>query len=59
MGTEVHKQDGAMIYEQCPYCKARLMKNAVGNKWCSNMACNYHIRNGKQAQIPKTTVLAD
>lgn len=59
MVTEIHKQDGVMIYDKCPWCDARIMKNAVGNKWCSNMACDYHIRDGKPAVMPKQTILAD
>jgi hypothetical protein len=55
----VHKQDGFMIYEKCPNCNSRLMENAVGNRWCTNLACNFHIRDGKQAVYPKTVVFAD
>jgi hypothetical protein len=55
----VHKQDGVMTTEGCPVCSKRLMQNAIGNKWCFNMACDYHIRNGKQARIPRITVMAD
>jgi len=56
----IHKQDGVMSHEdRCPFCNSRIMENAIGNKWCTNIACNYHIRSRKQAIVPRVTVLAD
>lgn len=39
---------GTMSTDRCPRCRARVMVNALGNRWCSKDECDYHIRDGKQ-----------
>jgi uncharacterized Zn finger protein (UPF0148 family) len=41
---------GSSVKESCPECQSPLLRNKKGNVWCSNMDCNYHIRNGKRVR---------
>ena len=44
---------GRWTKEICPKCKeGHIMVNDAGSRWCTNIVCNYHIRNGKQAAYP-------
>jgi hypothetical protein len=38
---------GVMVQDRCS-CGKRLMKNKKGNVWCSDLECNFHIRDGKR-----------
>jgi len=34
---------GELSKERCPKCGANLLKNKVGDKWCSLVGCDYSI----------------
>lgn len=36
---------GSMVQDECPVCHKKLMRNWLGNEWCSNFDCDYFVRN--------------
>lgn len=38
---------GNMIQDECPVCHKKIMRNWLGNEWCSNFECDYFTRDGK------------
>jgi len=52
MPNELNDYVGVQIEEKCPNCKVhKMMTNKKGSVWCTDLNCNYYIRDGKRVPV--------